>query len=151
MSFTGRPESFLETTVANNGFFPVLPMREFQETYRVPAELAESAVARQLVIARDYVNDQLSKQQAQWQSQAHASLEAVDIAEGAQLVEWYKDAVFNRAKAHLLTDFETFTRRASAAEISDDADPISQSLLARAKRALRRLRGQKGTITAELL
>lgn len=151
MSFTGRPESFLETTVTNNGFFPALPMREFQETYRVPAELAESAVVRQLVIARDYVNDQLNKQQEQWQSVEHASLEGVDIAESSRLVDWYKDAVFNRAKAHLLTDFETFTRRASAAEISDDAELLTQSLLARAKRALRRLRGQKGTITAELL
>ena len=38
MSFSGKPTTFVELTIENDGFWPDLSVTEFQKEQRVPAE-----------------------------------------------------------------------------------------------------------------
>jgi len=151
MAFTGRPQTFLDSTLSNDGFFPILSLGDFQKIYRVPADRAQEAVEHQLKVARNLVNDTLVAEKAAWELDGYATLAAVDLGENSDLVSYYLDAVYLKAKAELLHDFQTFTRRDQADDIAKDGDGTYQALLANSNRAVRRLKGITTNITAELL
>ncbi len=151
MSFTGRPSQAVDITVANNGFFPDLALVDLQTLYRVPAELAPKTVEHQVRIALSSVNKQLIDEQAAWQAEGFETLAAVDREKDSERCAEYFAAVFLKAKAALLTDFQTFTRRASAEEMARESDAIRQRLLADSGRAVRQLKGLTTTIGVELL
>lgn len=151
MAFTGKTQSFLDVVVANNGFFPALNLGDLQRIYRVPAELAKETVEHQVKLAINLTNDSLIKQQSTWQAAGHGDLAAVQEAEGKDLNTYYTTAVYCRAKAELLQDFQTFSRRKTAENMAKDGEESYRALLVDSNRAVRRLKGINTNITARLL
>ncbi|NIB44781.1 head completion/stabilization protein [Pseudomaricurvus alkylphenolicus] len=151
MAFTGKEETFLESSLSNIDFFPELSLGDFQRIHRVPAELAQEAVEHQLKLARNLVNDVLEEQRALWEADGHLSLEDMDTANGTDFKTYYLSAVFYRAKAELLQDFQTFSRRESSADMAKEGDSVHQALMADSDRCIRRLKGIRTSITVDLI
>jgi Phage head completion protein (GPL) len=151
MSFTGRPQTFLDATVANNGFYPDVSLGEFQKLHRVPSNIADDAVTHQVTIAMGAVNIALAETKLVWDAAGHATLAAVDAVDAGQRESFYKAAVYYRAKANLLADFQTFSRRDIAENQAKEHDNTRQMLLAESRKAMRRIKGLATTIDVELL
>ncbi|BFM20504.1 head completion/stabilization protein [Gilvimarinus japonicus] len=152
MSFTGRTETFLAKTLANaNGFFPELSLGDFQKQYRVPANLAQETVEQQLINAMGEVNQALEERATVWQAQGMGTLAELATAEGKTLVAFYFTAVYSRAKAWLLRDYQTFSRRDVADDSTQEGEDIYRALMVRSNAALRRLEGRSPHLTVELL
>lgn len=151
MSFSGRTETFMAETIGNDGFFPDIAVGDFQSLHRVPSTFADSAILEQLQVAVAHINNALAPQQAVWMAEGHATLVAVQNATGGHQIALYRAAVFYRAKAMLLNDYQTFSRREIAADQAREGDAIYQSLLAESYRAVRKLLGLQSNINVELL
>ncbi|WP_299594329.1 head completion/stabilization protein [uncultured Microbulbifer sp.] len=154
MSFTGKTDSYLESTIENNGFFPDLSLGNFQRLYRVPAEYHQEKVEHHLRLAMLDVNSDLFDQQDAWMTDGHATLGAVSaetIGGESVLEEQYRRAVFCRATANLFGEFATIYRREVGDSQAKESESTAQMYRSQADRALRHLQGTKTNITAELL
>ncbi|WP_444894920.1 head completion/stabilization protein [Microbulbifer sp. SSSA005] len=154
MSFTGKSETYLETTLENNGFFPDLSLGDLQRLYRVPTEYHQEKVEHHLRLAMLDVNDDLCEQQTAWQSEGHATLAAVSdktIGGNNILEEQYRRAVFCKTTATLFQEFATINRREVGENQAKESESTAQQYQAQADRALRSLRGVTTNITVELL
>lgn len=150
MAFTGKPPGYLEREVSNDAFYPTLSIGDFQKQHRVPAELAPIAVEHQLTLARNHVNAQLFARKATWTQNGVAHLADLDTP-AFSFSHTYVSAIFLRAKAKLLMDYQTFSRRDTAENMATERDEIEQRLLSDSRLALRKIMGAGGLITAELL
>lgn len=154
MSFTGKPETFLETTIENDGFFPDISLGEFQEVYRVPAEYKQELVEHHTRQAIDDCNQQLLIKKKEWLDAGFESLNEVSSAEiGSKnlKVEQYKRAVFNRAMGLMVLAFATLNRRSEAENLAKESDDTFQHYMAESGRAIRRLLGVAENISVALL
>jgi hypothetical protein len=156
MSFSGKPTSFVEQTIENDGFWPNLSLAEFQKQQRLPAEYLVELLTSALNISMAEVNTDLAGVKATLQAAGVSNLEAaagVSTASGlayAHKVMLYKHAVYSRAKASALTQFATVNRRESAENTGKEAPERSETFLAFSQQAVRLLQG-RGRISAELL
>lgn len=151
MSFSGRETAFSSHAVANDGFFPDIVLGEFQQLHRIPSHYADAAIEHQVDFARGEINAQLVDKKAGWVADGHNALTEVDDADGGNRHRDYLAAVYYRAKANLLADFQTMSRRESAEDIAKESDAMYQRLMATSHKALRRLLGLKTSIDVELL
>lgn len=151
MAFSGRTETLMTETITNDGFYPDIVVGDFQTLHRVPSSFADDAILHQLRLAVGHINGVLAPRQAEWIALGHTTLEQVNNASGGSLLDFYRAAVFYRAKANLLADFQTFSRREIAADQAREGDAIHQSLLAESYRAVRALLGLQRNINVELL
>ncbi|WP_039013035.1 head completion/stabilization protein [Pseudomonas brassicacearum] len=156
MSFSGKPTTFVEQTIENDGFWPDLSVSEFQKGYRLPAEFLGDLLTDALAIAMVEVNKDLAAAKAALLDSGISNLisvagvetpEAWGFAHKAML---YKRAVYCRAKASALQQFATVTRRESAENTGKEAPEREDSFLAFSQSAVRALQG-RGRITAVLL
>ncbi|MDF5893457.1 head completion/stabilization protein [Pseudomonas syringae pv. syringae] len=153
MSFSGKPTTFVEQTVENDGFWPDLSVSEFQKGYRLPAEYLVEMLAADLIMAMVEVNTDLAKLKARWQGAGVSNVESADttvLPERTFQAATYKRAVYSRAKASLLTQFATVNRRESAENVGKELPERSETFLAFSQAAVRSLQG-RGRITAALL
>ncbi len=153
MSFSGKPTTFVEQAIENDGFWPNLSVSEFQKGYRLPAEYLLELLAAELTTAMHEVNLDLAKCKARWQGAGVSSVESADttvLPERTFQVAQYKRAVYTRAKATLLTQFATVSRRESAENVGKELPERSETFLAFSQQAVRSLQG-RGRITAKLL
>ncbi|MDU9024245.1 head completion/stabilization protein [Pseudomonas corrugata] len=153
MSFSGKPTTFVDQTIENDGFWPDLSVSEFQKGYRLPAEFLGDLLTDALAIAMAEVNSDLTKLQARWQAIGITNVEAADpvlLLKPALKVRLYKRAVYCRAKASALQQFATVTRRESAENTGKEAPEREDTFLAFSQSAVRALQG-RGRITAALL
>ena len=51
MSFSGKPTTFVDQAIENDGFWPNLAVDEFQKAYRLPAEYLGEMLAAELTTA----------------------------------------------------------------------------------------------------
>lgn len=153
MSFTGKPQTFLDTTISNDGFFPDLNLGDFQRVYRIPAEYAQELVEQKVRLAISDCNLQLLVQKADWIAQGVLKLADIDEAIGGipVLVDQYKSAVFMRAKGLLLMEFPTINRREQAENEAKESEDNFQYYLAQSGRAIRRFLGVPENVSVELL
>lgn len=152
MAFTGREQTFLERTLDNpSAFFPPLSIGEFQKVTRVPANLAPEAVEQQLLSAMGDINDALTSTVEAWQSQGFVALADVATATGKPLAAFYFQAVYYRAKAWLMRDYQTFSRRDVAEDSTQEGESIYTACLVTSNRALRSLDGRHKHMSVELL
>lgn len=152
--FTGKPETFLETVIENDGFFPDISLGEFQKVYRVPAEYKQELVEHHTRQAMDDCNEQLLLKKDEWITQGFSSIDAVSSAEigGKNLKEeQYKRAVFNRAMGLMILAFATLNRRAEAENLAKEGDDTFQHYMAESGRSIRRLLGVPENISVALL
>lgn len=153
MSFSGKPTTFVEQIIENDGFWPDLSVTEFQKGYRLPAEYLVDMLAAELTTAMIEVNTDLAKKKAQWQGAGVLSVESADttvLPERTFQAAQYKRAVYARAKASLLTQFATVTRRDSAENTGKELPERGETFLEFSQQAVRSLQG-RGRITAALL
>ena len=153
MSFSGKPTTFVEQTIENDGFWPDLSLSEFQKGYRLPAEYLVELLGADLTTAMTEVNQDLAKRKAYWQSLGVSSVESADptvLPLQTFHVATYKRAVYCRAKASLLTQFATVTRRESAENTGKELPERGETFLEFSQQAVRSLQG-RGRITAVLL
>ncbi|AKA83911.1 head completion/stabilization protein [Pseudomonas synxantha] len=153
MSFSGKPTTFVELKIENDGFWPDLSVSEFQKEQRLPAEYLVELLADALNTAMVEVNTDLAKCKARWQANGVKQVESADsrlLPERTFQVKLYKRAVYHRAKASLLPQFATVTRRESAENTGKEAPERAETFLAFSQQAVRALQG-RGRITAALL
>ncbi|QQN27104.1 head completion/stabilization protein [Pseudomonas syringae group genomosp. 3] len=153
MSFSGKPTTFVEQAIENDGFWPDLSVAEFQKGYRLPAEYLVEMLAADLTMAMVEVNTDLAKLKARWQGAGVSNVESADttiLPERTFQAATYKRAVYSRAKASLLTQFATVNRRESAENVGKELPERSETFLAFSQAAVRSLQG-RGRITAALL
>lgn len=153
MSFSGKLTTFVEQTIENDGFWPNLSLAEFQKGYRLPAEYLVDMLATDLTMAMVEVNADLAKLKAQWSVAGVSSVESADptvLQERTFHAATYKRAVYCRAKASLLTQFATVTRRESAENTGKELPERGETFLEFSQQAVRSLQG-RGRITAVLL
>ncbi|PHN24143.1 head protein [Pseudomonas syringae pv. syringae] len=153
MSFSGKPTTFVEQAIENDGFWPDLSVTEFQKGYRLPAEYLVEMLAADLNMAMVEVNTDLAKLKARWQGAGVSNVESADttiLPERTFQAATYKRAVYSRAKASLLTQFATINRRESAENVGKELPERSETFLAFSQAAVRSLQG-RGRITAALL
>lgn len=156
MSFSGKPTTLVDQDIENDGFWPDLSVSEFQKGYRLPAEYLGDMLVADLTMAMIEVNTDLATVKSSLQGAGVSNLEAV--AGVATPAEWayaykvmlYKRAVYTRAKASLLTQFATVTRRESAENTGKELPERSETFLAYSQAAIRSLQG-RGRMTAVLL
>lgn len=153
MSFSGKPTTFVDQAIENDGFWPNLSVSEFQKGYRLPAEYLVDMLVTELTTAMIEVNTDLAKLKSQWIVAGVSSVESADpmvLPERTFQAATYKRAVYTRAKASLLTQFATVTRRESAENTGKELPERSETFLAFSQQAIRSLQG-RGRITAALL
>jgi hypothetical protein len=153
MSFSGNPTTFVEQAIENDGFWPNLSVAEFQKGYRLPAEYLVELLVTDLTTSMIEVNRDLAKLKGQWKNAGVASVESADpmvLPERTFQAATYKRAVYCRAKASLLTQFATVTRRESAENTGKDLPERGETFLEFSQQAIRSLQG-RGRITAVLL
>lgn len=153
MSFSGKPTTFVEQAIENDGFWPDLSLAEFQKGYRLPAEYLVDMLITDLTTAMIEVNHDLAKRKSQWQNVGVTTVESADttvLPERTFHAATYKRAVYCRAKASLLTQFATVTRRESAENTGKELPERGETFLEFSQQAVRSLQG-RGRITAALL
>ena len=153
MSFSGKPTTLVEQQIDNDGFWPYLSVSEFQKGYRLPGEYLGEMLAADLKAAMVEVNNDLAKLKARWRSIGVSSVESADpmvLPEYTFQAATYKRAVYCRAKASLLPQFATVTRRESAENTGKELPERSETFLAFSQASVRSLQG-RGRITAALL
>jgi len=153
MSFSGKPTTFVEQAIENDGFWPNLSVAEFQKGYRLPAEYLVDMLVTDLTTAMIEVNRDLAKRKSDWQNVGVTNVETADpmvLPERTFHGETYKRAVYCRAKASLLTQFATVNRRESAENVGKELPERGETFLEFSQQAIRVLQG-RGRITAALL
>ncbi|MDI2594333.1 head completion/stabilization protein [Pseudomonas sp. 681] len=153
MTFSGKPTTFVEQQIENDGFWPDLSVSEFQKGYRLPAEYLVELLVTDLTTAMVEVNRDLAKCKGKWQAAGITSVKSADpmvLPERTFHTATYKRAVYCRAKASLLTQFATITRRELAENTGKEAPERAETFLAFSQQAVRSLQG-RGRITAQLL
>jgi hypothetical protein len=153
MSFSGKPTTFVEQAIENDGFWPNLSLAEFQKGYRLPAEYLVDMLATDLTTAMVEVNADLAKLKAQWSVAGVSSVESADpmvLPERTFHAATYKRAVYCRAKASLLPQFASVVRRESAENLGKEEPERKETFLEFSQQAVRSLQG-RGRITAALL
>ena len=156
MSFSGKPTTFVDQAIENDGFWPDLSVAEFQKGYRLPAEYLVELLVTDLNTSMIEVNTDLNTVKSMLQASGVSNL--VAAAGVANPAEWgfaykialYKRAVYSRAKASLLTQFATVTRRDSAENTGKEAPERAETFLSFSQQAVRSLQG-RGRMTAALL
>jgi len=153
MSFSGKPTTFVEQAIENDGFWPNLSVAEFQKGYRLPAEYLVDMLVTDLATAMTEVNRDLAELKARWQGVGVSSVESADttvLPERTFQAATYKRAVYCRAKASLLSQFATIIRRESAENLGKELPDRPETFLAFSQQSVRSLQG-RGRITAALL
>ena len=153
MSFSGKPTTFVEQAIENDGFWPDLSVAEFQKVYRLPAEYLVDMLVTDLTTSMIEVNHDLARRKSQWQNVGITTVESADpmvLPERTFHTATYKRAVYCRAKASLLTQFATVTRRESAENTGKELPERGETFLEFSQQAVRSLQG-RGRITAVLL
>ncbi|GFM86111.1 phage head completion protein [Pseudomonas cichorii] len=153
MSFSGKPTTFVDRVIENDGFWPDLSIAEFQAGYRLPGEYLVDLLAADLNMAMVEVNTDLAKCKARWQAAGVSNVESADtriLPERTFQAATYKRAVYSRAKASLLTQFASVNRRTEAENAGKEAPETRETFLAFSQAAVRSLQG-RGRITAALL
>lgn len=151
--FSGKPSTVVQQTIENDGFWPDLSVAELQRICRLPGEYSADMLTADLYTAMHEVNQDLATLKARWQAVGVSSVESADstvLPERTFQTQLYKRAVFMRAKASLLTQFATVTRRAEAENAGKEAPERIETFLEFSQQAVRALQG-RGRITARLI
>jgi hypothetical protein len=142
MSLTGKPQLTTNTPLANDGFWPDLIMAELLSQYRVPAEYADDTIQLGVTMAMVNVNEALGQVKAAIIALTYTSLQNYCDSNVKQvngedvLMLQYKHAVFCRAKAFLLQQFNSMNRRAVAENAAKEAPETEQYWLDQSQAAI---------------
>lgn len=140
--FSGNPIDYQDVPVTNDGFWPDLNVKDFQDSRSIPADISPATVSDALVSAMAQVNNSLVIQRQRYIDNGFNR--AADVIGPAyqgtnHIVAQYRKAVFARAKADLMGEWKSVVR------VKDDAQAAGtetqDALLAEANFAMRSLKG----------
>ncbi|AXP56229.1 head completion/stabilization protein [Haemophilus influenzae] len=142
--FNGRTQDYDDTVITNNGFWSDIYVEEFQKQRAIPLQIPVEMVKAALVAAMQGVDLDLADVAESYRKSAVNSVTEISsplINDENYAETLYKKAVFARAKAELLPEFNTLSGR----EIHQNRDYVTEqkSLLAEATHAIRTLKGKK--------
>lgn len=154
MSFVGKPQTFLDATIANDGFWPDINLGDFQKVYRVPAEYTQELVEHHTRLAMSDCNQQLLAKKTEWTTLGFSTLDEVDQDQGGidgDLLLQYQRAVFCRAMGLMILAFKTLQRREQAENLAKEGADTHQDYFAQSGRAIRRFLGLPENVSVELI
>lgn len=142
--FNGRTQEYDDTTISNSGFWPEIEIAEFQKQRAIPLQIPNEMLKSVLIAAMQGVNIDLQSVEQDYKGQGINRAEDIsaDRINGENYAETlYKKAVFARAKAELLPEFNVLSSREihTNREYADE----QKSLLAEATHAIRTLKGKR--------
>lgn len=140
--FSGTPIDYQNAPIENNGFWPDLNLRDFQESRGIPADLPASLQLEKLLIAVSEVNALLAQQEIKHKTAGYdtaADIPGATVNGENSTVAQYKAAVFARAKADLLPNLASLGRRKD--NPAQESPETSAGLIAESSRAIRALKG----------
>nr|DAJ42700.1 MAG TPA: head completion protein [Caudoviricetes sp.] len=142
--FNGRTQEYDDTTISNSGFWPDIEIAEFQKQRAIPLQIPNEMLSSVLIAAMQGVNIDLQSVEQDYKGQGinRAADISADRINGENHAETlYKKAVFARAKAELLPEFNVLSSREihTNREYADE----QKSLLAEATHAIRTLKGKR--------
>ena len=120
MSFSGKTALTTLAPMVNDGFWPDLAIAELIDGYRIPPEYADAVIITGLKLSAIRVNELLDDAKTEIKRLGHANFAAYASADPLQInnspvvLECYKSAVFSRAKAFLLQQFNSLNRKPEA-------------------------------------
>lgn len=135
-------DGYQQATLKNDGFWPDLELEDFQRERSIPPDINHRTVSDALLTAVAEVNESLQAFAASKQKAGYATAGDVpgpQTREGNALTARYKKAVFARAKADLMGEFASISRRND--NTNQDAPQTKASLLAEAAVVLRGIKG----------
>lgn len=145
MSFTGKPELANLPEISNDGFWPDISAYEFAAKMRVPSEYATDVISYGLSLSIIRVNAALADAKSAIETAAYANFAAYLAEHGAiinqtnVLLLQYEHAVYCRAKAFLLQQFNTLNRRADAENAAKESAETEQYWLDEAQASIKAL------------
>lgn len=142
--FNGRTQDYDDTTITNSGFWCDITIDEFQKQRAIPLQIPVEMVKAALIAAMQGINIDLAEVEKNYRKSKINSVQEISAQriDGENYAEsLYKKAVFARAKAELLPEFNTLSGR----EIHQNREYVAEqkSLLAEATHAIRTLKGKK--------
>ncbi|MEM5487063.1 head completion/stabilization protein [Enterobacter cloacae] len=143
LPFSGRPVDYQDIPVRNGvTFWPDLNLSEFQKQRALPVNMDPGVMLIALLAAVQEVNDTLADVVARYTGKGYAT--ATDVpGPGAgdenALTAQYKIAVYARAKADLMGEFQTIGRRDTLP--GQEGADTRESLLAEAALVMRNMKG----------
>jgi hypothetical protein len=129
VSFTGKPALTTAAAIENDGFWPSLSIGDLLNKYRIPAEYADDTIKTGLMMAMIRVNDALDEVKAAIVALGfatladYASVNHTRTVGGINALQLqYEHAVFARAKAGLLKQFNSMNQKPEAENAAKTAD-----------------------------
>ncbi len=146
MSFSGRTAEFDAQEIPNDDFYVTFKVGDFNASARIDTSINIDLVILALRTAVAETNADLVAQKRQWEALDFSSLE--QIPNGIPL---YLRTVFCRAKATLLKEYATLTRKKEAENTSRESDETEGFYIQEAEKALRLLCGDSSSHVCKLL
>lgn len=143
MSFSGRSVDYQDVPVRNGvAFWPSLNLAEFQKQRALPVNMDSGVMLIALLASMKEINDALGDVVNVHLAKGHSdALEVPGSCAGNEneLTAQYKKAVYARAKADLMGEFQTIGRRDTIP--GQEGSDTRESLLAEAALVLRNMQG----------
>ena len=132
MSFSAVSTGLSALIVSGDGWWPDLPVAEFQQAYRLPQEYADVLLQDHLELAALWAQRQLEGWRQQQEAEGCTAL--AGVPRGA--LRLYRRAVFCHAKALLLAQFATVERREAAKNDAKESPDLYRQFYAWAQDAI---------------
>lgn len=143
MPFSGRGIEYQNVPVKNGvPFWPDLNLGEFQKQRALPPNMDPGVMVIALLASVKEINDALGDVVRIHSAKGHATAKDVPGASAGdenELTAQYKKAVYARAKADLMGEFQTIGRRDTIP--GQEGSDTRESLLAEASLVLRNMQG----------
>ena len=143
LPFSGRAIGYQDTPVENGDpFWPSLNLAEFQQQRALPANMDPGVMLIALLAAMQEVNSALWGVVATNTGKGHATAKDVPgprAGDESAITAQYKIAVYARAKADLMGEFQTIGRRDTIP--GQEGSDTRESLLAEAALVMRNMKG----------
>ncbi len=141
-----NPPPILDSILANDGFWPAVPVRALVDSYRVPSDARDGMLNTILTLAMLDTNDATTEGRtaaiaAGFGTLAdYAAAHPDDVLAGQPVVEiLYLSAVYNLAKAKSIKRLQSTVRRAVAETETQASDNTEQYFLDEHQNAVARL------------
>lgn len=140
---SGRPVDYQDVPIENGEpFWPDLNLAEFQRQRSLPVNIPADVLLLAVLTSVKEVNDALASAVSIYRGKGHAA--AYDVpgtrAGGEnELTAQYKKAVYSRAKADLMGEFQTIGRRETSP--GQESNETRETLLAESALVLRNMLG----------
>ena len=132
MSLTGKPELATAEPITNDGFWLDVSTADLMGKYRIPAEYVGDVITWGLTLSVVRVNNALQRAKNEMITLGFSTFDAYLIANSEQVGGYeimqmhYEHAVYARAKAALLQQFNTMNRRDKAENPAKESEETEQ-------------------------